>query len=92
MADKTADEPRPDDEAPGTTPEPAETSEPSATTAATAKGDVQAQVDKELEQGFVGTKVDPTPNEAYTLTTGPDSPRSVEDHGTRVEQITKKES
>lgn len=42
--------------------------------AAAAKGDVQEKADKETDQGFVGTKVDPVPNEAYTLTTGPDSP------------------
>lgn len=29
--------------------------------------EVQAQVDEENEQGFVGTKVDPTPNEHYTV-------------------------
>lgn len=28
---------------------------------------VQKQVDEENEQGFVGTKVDPTPNENYTF-------------------------
>ncbi len=29
--------------------------------------EVQQRVDKENEQGFVGTEVDPTPNEAYTV-------------------------
>lgn len=29
---------------------------------------------KALEQGYAGTKVDPLPNEAYSLESGPDSP------------------
>lgn len=29
--------------------------------------EVQEQVNAEQEQGFVGNKVDPTPNEAYTV-------------------------
>ena len=29
--------------------------------------EVQENVDEEHEQGFLGTKVDPTPNENYTL-------------------------
>lgn len=36
-------------------------------TASAASGDLQEQFDKEAEQGFRGTKVDPTPNEAYTV-------------------------
>lgn len=32
-----------------------------------AEADVQAVVDKETEQGFRGIKVDPTPNEHYTV-------------------------
>lgn len=51
----------------------------------------QAQVDKavakEVEQGYHGVRVDPIPNEAYTLTTGPDSPPHVEDDATRVGQV-----
>ena len=39
-----------------------------------AKGDVAKQVEKAEDLGYIGTKVDPNPNEAYTLTTGPDSP------------------
>ncbi len=35
---------------------------------------VQAAVDEETEQGFRGTKVDPTPNENYSLETSPDAP------------------
>lgn len=31
------------------------------------QADVQATVDAENEQGFVGVEVDPTPNENYTL-------------------------
>lgn len=31
------------------------------------QAELQAQVDKEQEQGFVGVEVDQTPNENYTL-------------------------
>lgn len=31
------------------------------------QAEVQAKVDQENEQGFVGVKVDPTPNENYTV-------------------------
>lgn len=55
-------------------------------TADAAKGDVQKQVDEEQEQGFLGTKVDPRPNSAYSLESGPDSPSAVEDDNTRVAQ------
>lgn len=36
---------------------------------------VQSRVDKETAQGFLGTKVDPEPNESYTVAgvTGDDS-------------------
>ncbi|RPH36344.1 MAG: hypothetical protein EHM90_02225 [Chloroflexi bacterium] len=40
--------------------------------------EVQEKVDKELEQGFSGTEVDPIPNEAYSVQSGPDSPTVVE--------------
>lgn len=50
-----------------------------------AKGDVKKQVDEAEDQGFFGIKVDPLPNEAYTLTTGPDSPTNSPND--RVEQI-----
>ncbi len=36
--------------------------------------ELQKQADKEAEQGFSGTKVDPTPNENYSLETPPDAP------------------
>lgn len=54
--------------------------------AAAAKGDVEKQVAKEQEQGFVGHKVDPRPNSDYTLESGPDSPPHVENDRTRIEQ------
>ncbi len=38
-----------------------------ASAAAAAKGDVQKQIDEEQSQGFIGDKVDPTPNEHYTV-------------------------
>lgn len=47
---------------------------------------VQQRVDEETARGYIGTKVDPLPDEAYTLATGPDSPTSVPDDHTRVEQ------
>lgn len=56
-----------------------------------AKGDVQEQVDRAEEQGFVGTEVDPVPNEEYTLTTGPDSPRGVNSPNERQGQTTREE-
>lgn len=31
-----------------------------------------------LEQGFRGTKIDPRPNEEYSLETGPESPSALE--------------
>lgn len=42
---------------------------------------VQKQVDEEQAQGFFGTKVDPTPNENYTLagvTSGAPTPETDE--------------
>ena len=51
-------------------------------------GDVAEQVAKANDQGFIGQKVDPRPNEAYTLETGPDSPPAVEDDASRSVQHT----
>lgn len=51
-----------------------------------AAAEVQSRVDQEQEQGFVGIKVDPNPNEAYTLATGPNSPPHVPDNTTRAGQ------
>lgn len=42
---------------------------------------VQQRVDEEQDQGFVGTEVDPTPNENYTLagvTSGKPTPETDE--------------
>ncbi len=44
--------------------------------------EVKERVDRENEQGFVGVKVDPTPNENYTLqgvTSGAPTPETDED-------------
>jgi hypothetical protein len=38
-----------------------------ATSKDSGQAEVQAKVDKETEQGFRGTEVDPTPNENYTV-------------------------
>lgn len=50
------------------------------------KGDVQKQVDDEQAKGYLGTKVDPRPNNAYSMESGPDSPSAVEDDVTRIDQ------
>lgn len=52
----------------------------------TASKEVQARFDREQEQGYVGIKVDPTPDEAYALTSGPDSPPHVPNNTTRAGQ------
>lgn len=52
---------------------------------ASAKGDVAERVAAENAQGFVGQKVDPVPNEEYSLESGPDSPTTT---GNRTERVT----
>lgn len=49
------------------------------TDADAAKGDVQEQVDEDEDKGYHGTKVDPRPNSAYSLESGPDSPSAFDD-------------
>lgn len=49
--------------------------------------EVQANVDKELDQGFRGVEVDPTPNENYTVagvTSGAPTPETDRDHARKV--------
>jgi hypothetical protein len=49
--------------------------------------EVQARVDKELEQGFRGVEADPTPNENYTVagvTSGAPTPETDEAHAEEV--------
>ena len=43
-------------------------------------GQAEAQkiADKNEEQGFIGVKVDPLPNSAHSLESGPDSPSALE--------------
>jgi hypothetical protein len=50
-------------------------------------GEMQAAMDKEQEQGFRGTKVDPTPNSAYTIAgvTGTPDPTPETDAALREE-------
>lgn len=51
------------------------------------KAQVQEQVDKETEQGFIGTEVDPTPNSAYTVagvTSGAPTPETDPDQARKV--------
>ena len=38
------------------------------------QAEVQKTVDKAEEKGFLGQKVDPLPNSAHSLESGPDSP------------------
>lgn len=38
------------------------------------QAEVEKKQDEELEQGFQGVKVDPTPNENYSLETPPTAP------------------
>ncbi len=57
--------------------------------------EVAKRMEKELEQGYVGTTFDEYPNSAYSLASGPDAPPLVPDNKSRVEQhsaSTKKES
>ncbi len=51
-----------------------------------AKGDVDKQVEKAEDLGYIGTKVDPLPNSAYSQESGPDSPPAVPDDRTAVAQ------
>ncbi len=58
------------------------------------QADLQARVDKENAQGFVGVEVDPTPNEHYTVAgvaagkptpeTDDESARKASEHGQKV--------
>lgn len=57
--------------------------------AAAIKGDVEEKARVEVEQGFVGVKVDPRDDAEYTLTTGPSSPPAVPDDRTRCDQPSK---
>lgn len=47
---------------------------------------LQSEVDKQTEQGFVGTKVDPLPNSAHSLESGPDSPSAAEQYASALAQ------
>jgi hypothetical protein len=49
------------------------------------QAEVQKKVEQEQSQGYIGTKVDPTPNEEYSLESGPDSP-PVSESGGRLHQ------
>jgi len=49
--------------------------------------EVQKRVDEELEQGFRGIEVDPTPNENYTVqgvVAGKPTPETDRDHAEKV--------
>lgn len=56
-------------------------------TADKAKAEVEKKVSKELEQGFRGLEVDPTPNEHYTVPgvlAGKPTPENDPDHAREV--------
>lgn len=53
------------------------------------QAEVQARMDEATAQGFFGEKVDPIPDEEYSLLTGPDSPPHVPDNKTRCGTPTK---
>lgn len=42
------------------------------------KAEVQKKVDTETDKGYEGTGVDPLPNSAYSLESGPESPTVAE--------------
>lgn len=48
------------------------------------QAEMQKTVDQLEEQGFIGDKVDQTPDEEYSLLTGPTSPPHVPDDRTRA--------
>lgn len=47
--------------------------------------DLQKAADEAVEKGFYGAKVDPTPNENYSLETGPDAPTPETDYDAAVD-------
>lgn len=48
------------------------------------QAEVQATMDEATDKGYFGEKVDPIPDEEYSLLTGPDSPQHVADDKTRA--------
>lgn len=40
--------------------------------------EVQKKIDKEQEQGFRGREVDPLPNSAHSIASGPEAPTAAE--------------
>lgn len=55
-------------------------------TTALGADEVQAKSDAETDVGYSGIKVDPVPNEEYTLATGPTSPSFITDSTSAVAQ------
>lgn len=54
--------------------------------AETGNTEVQRRVDDALAKGYVGEVPDPTPNDAYSIRTGPDAPALSPDDRTRFAQ------
>jgi hypothetical protein len=50
------------------------------------QADLQTTQNRYDEQGYIGTKVDPLPNEAHSLESGPDAPTAVEGPNLRLVQ------
>ena len=47
------------------------------------QAEAQAIADEQTEQGFIGTKVDPLPNSAHSLESGPEAPTAAEQRDAR---------
>lgn len=51
-----------------------------------ANAEAQERMDEALSKGYIGSVPDPTPNDAYSIKSGPDSPALVSDDRTRFDQ------
>lgn len=56
------------------------------------QAEVQKAVDQGEDQGYLGVKVDPLPNTAYSLESGPDAPTIVEQRAALNDDAGKKEA
>lgn len=53
------------------------------------QAEVQKKVDEEQEQGFRGSEVDPLPNSAHSLESGPEAPTAAEQRAAKAEKEAK---
>lgn len=56
------------------------------------QAEVQKAVDQGQEQGYLGVKVDPLPNSAHSLESGPDAPTIAEQRAALNDDAGKKEA